>query len=222
MPNSRALFKPSNLAASLAIGLCLAAATGAFASGGHAGLPAPTTELAQDEVAVPFVLPQEFPVPVVEVMLNGDGPWRLAVDTAMGGTVLLRQELAASLGLPVVGKAMVGDSSDSGLKPADLVRIYDSDYPRRLRLPSVQRRVRRNLERIRDLDLILDFNLRALERKAPEPYVSAPILALAGEMGIAAVPGDDSHGVANVGRYMTEGIRSLETAGFDTAWRRPA
>jgi predicted aspartyl protease len=56
-------------------------------------------------------------------MLNGGGPWRLAVDTAMGGTVLLRRELAASMGLPVIGKAMVGDSSGTGLKPADLVQI---------------------------------------------------------------------------------------------------
>ena len=55
-------------------------------------LPAPTTKLAEEVVSVPFVLPEGFPVPVVEVMLNGNGPWRLAVDTAMGGTILLRRE----------------------------------------------------------------------------------------------------------------------------------
>jgi hypothetical protein len=72
---------------------------------------------------VPFVVPEAFPVPVVEVSLNGSGPWRLAVDTAMGGTVLLRQELVGEMGLPVVGQAMVGDSSGKNLRPADLVRI---------------------------------------------------------------------------------------------------
>ncbi len=105
---------------SLLLCFCLPAA-----SGGHGGLPTPSVELATEEVNVPFVLPEAFPVPVVEVMLNGDGPWRLAVDTAMGGTILLRQELAAAMGLPVIGKAMVGDSSSAAPKPADLIRIEE-------------------------------------------------------------------------------------------------
>jgi len=91
--------------------------------GGHSGLPVPRATLLADEARVPFVLPEGFPVPVVEVRLNGTGPWRLAVDTAMGGTVLLRQELVGPMGLPVVGKAMVGDSSGTNAGPADLVRI---------------------------------------------------------------------------------------------------
>lgn len=103
--------------------LCLCIAAGSFASGSHGGLPQPSVELAGEEVVVPFVLPEDLPVPVVEVMLNGGGPWRLAVDTAMGGTILLRRELATSLGLPVVGEAMVGDSSDAPLKPAALIKI---------------------------------------------------------------------------------------------------
>ena len=102
---------------------CLLLPVAGFGSQGHGGLPAPSVELTSEETTVPFVLPERFPVPVVEVMLNGDGPWRLAVDTAMGGTVLLRRELAAAMGLPVVGRAMVGDSSGAELKPADLVRI---------------------------------------------------------------------------------------------------
>lgn len=107
----------------LSLCLCPFVPAGAFSSNGHGGLPAPSVELAGEEAEIPFVLPEDFPVPVVEVTLNGDGPWRLAVDTAMGGTILLRRELAASMGLPVVGRAMVGDSSGSALKPADLVRI---------------------------------------------------------------------------------------------------
>jgi len=91
--------------------------------GGHSGLPVPRATLLADEVRVPFVLPETFPVPVVEVRLNGSGPWRLAVDTAMGGTVLLRKELVGQMSLPVVGKAMVGDSSGQNTRPADLVRI---------------------------------------------------------------------------------------------------
>jgi hypothetical protein len=110
-------------AASLAILSVLWLPAGAFASESHAGLPKPSVELTGEEVVVPFSVPQAFPVPVVEVTFNGDGPFRLAVDTAMGGTILLRQDLAVSMGLPVIGKAMVGDSSGVALKPADLVRI---------------------------------------------------------------------------------------------------
>lgn len=93
------------------------------AGGGHSGLAIPKTRLLAPEARVPFVLDEKFPVPVVEVTLNGTGPWRLAVDTAMSGTVLLRKELVGRMGLPVLGTAMVGDSSGTDLKPADVVRI---------------------------------------------------------------------------------------------------
>ena len=56
---------------------------------------------------------------------------------------------------------------------------------------------------------------------ADEPYVSAPILDQALELGIALIPGDDSHGVATVGRQLATGIRILRERGFDTHWRRP-
>lgn len=92
-------------------------------AGGHSGLPVPRATLLADQARVPFVLPEGFPVPVVEVRLNGTGPWRLAVDTAMGGTVLLRKDLVGQMGLPIVGKAMVGDSSGRNARPAELVRI---------------------------------------------------------------------------------------------------
>ena len=112
------------------------------------------------------------------------------------------------------------------LRPAvvghfDLVRIYDPDYRERLQHPEIQKRVRRNLACIRDMGLILDFNVRALVKGAPEPYIAAPILKTARDMGIAIVPGDDSHGVATVGRHVQEGIRRLQALGVSTDWRRP-
>jgi hypothetical protein len=103
--------------------LCWSLFVAPMTSAGHSGLPIPKATLLADEVQVSFVVPEAFPVPVVEVSLNGSGPWRLAVDTAMGGTVMLRKELAGEMGLPVVGQAMVGDSSGKNLKPADLVQI---------------------------------------------------------------------------------------------------
>lgn len=112
------------------------------------------------------------------------------------------------------------------LKPAvvghfDLIRIFDPDYKNRLAKPEIAARIRRNLELIKELELIMDFNLRSLLKGADEPYISRPILAMAREMGIAVVPGDDSHGVANVGLNMERGIAILKEMGFPTQWRQP-
>jgi histidinol-phosphatase (PHP family) len=112
------------------------------------------------------------------------------------------------------------------LKPAvvghfDLVRIYDPNYRARLERPEIWTRIRRNLACIRDLGLILDFNVRALVKGAPEPYIAAPILQAAHAMGIALVPGDDSHGVETVGRHIPRAIAQLQALGASTEWARP-
>ncbi|MBI9081984.1 MAG: histidinol-phosphatase [Desulfobacterales bacterium] len=104
----------------------------------------------------------------------------------------------------------------------DLVRIFDTDYGKRFRSPAIQARVRRNLERIRDLGLILDLNLAALSKGATEPYLTEPILLQARELGIPVVPGDDAHSIHAVGRHMDDGIARLMKLGFDTSWTRPA
>jgi histidinol-phosphatase (PHP family) len=113
------------------------------------------------------------------------------------------------------------------LKPAvvghlDIIRIFDPDYRRRLVKPAIWGKIVRNLELIRQLNLILDFNLRPLSRGHNEPYLSAPILEKARELGIDIVPGDDSHGVADIGAHMARAIAMLQAAGLDTRWRRPA
>ncbi len=113
------------------------------------------------------------------------------------------------------------------LKPAvvghfDLIRIFDSDYPRTMQQRAVQERIGRNLDRIGELNLIMDFNLRALAKGADEPYISRPIMEQAIDRGIAVVPGDDSHGVENVGMNLETGIRILREAGAATNWRTPA
>jgi histidinol-phosphatase (PHP family) len=114
----------------------------------------------------------------------------------------------------------------SRLKPSvvghfDLIRIFDPGYRQRLSHPEIARRIWRNLQLIRDLDLIMDLNLRALDKGAEEPYISRPILEWARELDIAVVPGDDSHGVASVGRHLARGTALLTELGFDLHWRRP-
>jgi histidinol-phosphatase (PHP family) len=103
----------------------------------------------------------------------------------------------------------------------DIIRIYDPEYRQRLLRPAIWKRVLRNLELIRQLNLILDFNLRPLSRGEREPYPSAPILKTAVEMGIDIVPGDDSHGVASIGTNMQAAIQMLAAAGAATDWPMP-
>jgi histidinol-phosphatase (PHP family) len=103
----------------------------------------------------------------------------------------------------------------------DLIRIYDPDYRRRLELPEIWSRIRRNLDAVRELGLILDFNVRALGKGASEPYVSESILRLAVDLGIDLVPGDDSHGVATAGQHIEAGVDLLARAGARLDWRQP-
>jgi histidinol-phosphatase (PHP family) len=104
----------------------------------------------------------------------------------------------------------------------DLVRIFDADYPERLRKPAILGKIHRNLTAAKELDLILDLNMRALCKGAKEPYPSSPILEKALEMKISVAPGDDSHGVGTVGKHIETGIKLLEEMGFDTRWEKIA
>lgn len=112
------------------------------------------------------------------------------------------------------------------LRPAvvghfDLIRIFDADYRTRLQKPEINKRVERNLEVIKKHNLIMDFNLRSLLKGAEEPYITTSILEKAQEMGIAVVPGDDSHGVSNIHVNMDQAIATLEEFGFNTSWQKP-
>lgn len=112
------------------------------------------------------------------------------------------------------------------LKPSvighfDLIRIFDDGYKNRLLKPEIVQRIKRNLMLIKNLDLIMDFNLRSMAKGADEPYISESILKMVYELEIAVVPGDDSHGLNSVGDFLVEGIEILTNLGFDTNWRQP-
>lgn len=113
------------------------------------------------------------------------------------------------------------------VKPAvvghfDLIRIFDEDYIARLQKPSIAEKVERNLQLIKELDLIMDFNLRSLLKGAAEPYITNHILNRALELDIAIAPGDDSHGISNVGLNMEKGLEILQHKGYHMQWKRPA
>ncbi|MCB2145753.1 MAG: histidinol-phosphatase [Deltaproteobacteria bacterium] len=103
----------------------------------------------------------------------------------------------------------------------DIIRIYDPGYRSQLIKPVIWEKIVRNLKLVRRLNLILDFNLRPLSRGETEPYLSAPILKMANEMGIDIVPGDDSHGVDTIGVHMPGAVNMLSAAGICTVWRKP-
>lgn len=103
----------------------------------------------------------------------------------------------------------------------DIIRIFDADYRQRLIQPAIWAKIERNLRVVKALDAILDFNLRPLSRGEAEPYLAAPILHKARDMGIDIVPGDDSHGVDTIGQTMQRAVVTLRSAGISTDWRRP-
>lgn len=104
----------------------------------------------------------------------------------------------------------------------DLIRLHDPNYLERWAVPAIEDRALRNLQRIKELGLILDLNARALAKGASEPYVSKPWLEFAIREGIALVPGDDSHGVENVGGFLDETIARLQDQGGSTTWKKPS
>lgn len=103
----------------------------------------------------------------------------------------------------------------------DLIRIYDPDYKNRFEKLEIKKRVIRNLELIKKLDLIMDFNIRALLKGADEPYITNSILNLTREMNISVVPGDDSHAIKDVHQNMEQAIALLRKAGFSLDWPKP-
>ena len=103
----------------------------------------------------------------------------------------------------------------------DLIRLLDEDYHVRWEVPEIMERALRNLDRIRELGLILDLNMRAMKKGASEPYISAPFMEYAIANNIAMVPGDDAHGVNDVGGGFEEGLAVLIARGGSTQWRKP-
>ncbi|MEM9620037.1 MAG: histidinol-phosphatase [Pseudomonadota bacterium] len=103
----------------------------------------------------------------------------------------------------------------------DLIRIYDPDYASRWEVPEIRERVMRNLTCVKDLDLILDLNVRALAKGAREPYIGAPWLRYAVEHDIRISTGDDSHSVANVGQHLDATVAALIAAGGTVDWPKP-
>lgn len=103
----------------------------------------------------------------------------------------------------------------------DLIRLYDPDFEARLDHPEIRKRIQRNLSLIKDLGLVLDYNLRPLAKGEKKPYLTPAILAGAKKLGIPVVPGDDAHSKEQAGMFVDKAVRSLKDMGFSTTWPRP-
>ena len=103
----------------------------------------------------------------------------------------------------------------------DLIRNYDPDYRSRIAKPSIWEKIVRNLRLIKQLNLILDFNLRPFSKGGHEPYPAEPILEQARLMGIPVIPGDDSHGVDDIDVNMQRALDILQRVGLPTNWPAP-
>ena len=82
--------------------------------------PAHTLLAAGDTASAPLDL--RMGQPIVEVMLNGRGPYRMFLDTGAGTTVL-DSTLSAELGLESEGKTRIGDPADPNAIEADRVTL---------------------------------------------------------------------------------------------------
>lgn len=103
----------------------------------------------------------------------------------------------------------------------DLIRIFDPGYADRLSTPEISEKIDRNLELIKSLNLVMDFNLRPLSRGEKEPYISPVILERAKKMELQLVPGDDSHGVNEAGKFVNKAINILKSYQFNLKWPKP-
>ena len=74
-----------------------------------------------DPVRVPFTLDDH--IPVIDVKVNGQGPFRLGVDTGMAGQLALDREIATKLGLEKIGETRASDPSGQNAVTRDVVRV---------------------------------------------------------------------------------------------------
>jgi histidinol-phosphatase (PHP family) len=103
----------------------------------------------------------------------------------------------------------------------DLIRIHDENFEHHISTPLIQKRIDRNLFLIKELGLVMDYNLRPLARGEKAPYLCPPILKRIKDLGITVVPGDDSHGKDQAGKHIKEAVKVLKKMGFDTHWPIP-
>jgi hypothetical protein len=84
-----------------------------------------TAENAQAQKKFTVDLPMQFrgSMPVVEVMVNGKGPFLFAIDTGAQGEARADTSLVQRLQLPKVNEGVVGDGSNRNSRKVDIIQF---------------------------------------------------------------------------------------------------
>jgi predicted aspartyl protease len=85
------------------------------------GARAPEAVIVPANVTVPFTTPRHLPL--VEVRVNGEGPFKFELDTGHSGHLTLSADLAKKLQLEKIGEAMSSDPSGKNVQRRDTYRV---------------------------------------------------------------------------------------------------
>lgn len=88
--------------------------------------PPERVELGSVPVVLPMSLPERQKTPVIELAINGKGPFKFFLDTGAGVTVL-NKDLAVELGLASIGTTKVGDPANPEAITADIYTLERID-----------------------------------------------------------------------------------------------
>lgn len=100
--------------------IAILSANFALADDDHDERVRPARTILKAPVTVPLDLAAGKPV--IDVKINGKGPFRFLLDTCAGGSVI-NADLVKELGLPKVGKTELGDPSNPKAIQADRIRL---------------------------------------------------------------------------------------------------
>ena len=116
-------FRPA-VAAFATIAVLGRAATGAAPADRpvHDGAPSPIPAKTIVEGTIAFPMDTSHGQPIVDVMLDGKGPFKFFLDTGAGATVL-NDDLAKELGLAILDSTRLGDPANPQAVRADVVQL---------------------------------------------------------------------------------------------------
>jgi len=185
--------------------------------------PAPEVERLDLPAPVEVAMGRRGPQPAIEVMINGEGPFRFAIDSGGSGLGRLDVSMLDRFDLPVVGTARAGDPTGQNAREVDIVgvetlSIGDATFHGvELIVGDYSRMADRMGGRIdgilgfglfRDLLFTLDFpNERVrLERGALDAADGETLIAFTSPRGVPVVPvtiaGIETHATLDTGNMV--------------------
>ena len=113
--------------------------TGADEAGDAPDFAPQVVKQSKDSVHIPFHLNGGRPVPVVEVMVNGEGPFEFFFDSG-ASTCLLHTGFAVQQGIDYIGEAAIGDHTANARVAAHYVELDSLEFEG-LRLEGIRAQV---------------------------------------------------------------------------------